>query len=150
MTQKVYQLAFDPGMVGCGYAIWENNKWLKAGTIIPKGGDHLTKLKGLREELTELYWDLLGNPASYVGKVIIEDWEKRIPRHRIATMLKCSEGRGVIVSVTSRFCTNISFVNKHQAPKAEAQMLAKINGVSGSNHTLDAYHLGILGGFGLG
>ncbi len=92
MNKISYQLAFDPGMVGCGYAIWENDKWFKAGTIIPKGRDHLTKLKGLQEELTELYGGLLSDPESYVGKVIIEDWEKRIPRHRIATMLKCSEG----------------------------------------------------------
>ena len=149
MTETSYQIAFDPGMVGCGYSAWKNDKWFKAGTIIPKGGDYFTKLRNLQEKLTELYLGLLNEPGSYVSKIIIEDWERYIPRHRIATMLKCSEGRGVLVSISSMFCKNISFVNKHQAPKSEAKWLAKKNGVTGSNHALDAYYLGILGGFGL-
>ena len=147
MTEIAYQIAFDPGITGVGYSIWENTKWIRAGTIRPKHGAYLAKLTDLREKLTQLYLELLIEPESFVGRVIIEDWEKFIPRHRIATMLKCSEGRGVIVSVSSGFCKNISFVNKHQAPKKEAQMLARKNGVKGSNHALDAYYLGILGGF---
>ncbi len=128
MTEIAYQVAFDPGITGVGYSIWQNCKWIRAGTIRPKHGDYLAKLAELRDRLTQLYLDLLIEPGSFVERVIIEDWEKFIPRHRIATMLKCSEGRGVIVSVSSGFCKNISFVNKHQAPKREAQMLARKTG----------------------
>ncbi|MFH0960915.1 MAG: hypothetical protein V1897_19700 [Pseudomonadota bacterium] len=150
MTKITYQIAFDPGITGVGYSIWQNTKWIRAGTIKPKHGAYLTKLTDLREKLTQLYFELLIEPESSIERVIIEDWEKFIPRHRIATMLKCSEGRGVIVSVSSGFCKDISLVNKHQAPKKEAQVLARKDGVKGSNHALDAYYLGMLGGFGLG
>lgn len=147
MTEKPYKIAFDPGMMGCGYSVWQNSKWLKVGTIIPKGCDHLTKLKDLQEKLTAFYIDLLNEPNSSIGRVIIEEWERFIPRIKIASMLKSAEGRGVLISVTSLFCKDICFLNKKQASKREAQWLAKVNGVSGSNHALDAYYLGILGGF---
>lgn len=150
MTENSYQIAFDPGMVGCGYSTWQNNKWSGVGTIIPKGQDHLTKLKNLQEKLTEFYVNLLSEPGSVVSRVIIEEWERFIPRIKIATMLKSAEGRGVLISVTSLFCKDICFVNKKQASKKEAQWLAKVKGVTGSNHALDAYYLGILGGFELG
>ncbi|MGC8605717.1 MAG: hypothetical protein ACP5VS_18795 [Desulfomonilaceae bacterium] len=150
MTKKPYQIAFDPGTMGCGYSIWQNNKWLKAETIIPKGQDHLAKLRDLQEKLTEFYMNLLNEPGSVVSRVIIEEWERFIPRFKVTAMLKSAEGRGVLISVTSLFCKDICFVNKQQASKREAQWLAKKNGVIGSSHALDAYYLGILGGFGLG
>lgn len=148
--QTMYQIAFDPGMIGCGYSVWENGLWLKTGTLIPKGGDHLSKLQDLQEKLLELYTKLLQDKIAYVGRVIIEDWQKSTPQFRVAGMLKCAEGRGVVVAVSTRFCKNINFLNKSNAPKTEAQWLAMKHGVDGSEHALDAYHLGILGGFSRG
>ena len=150
MTDTSYQIAFDPGMVGSGYAVWQNQKWLKNGTIIPKGFDHLTKLIDLSQKLLVFYTDLLRAANGFVSKAIIEEWVKHIPRFKIATMLKSAEGRGVIVSVTSGYCRDICFLSKNQASKTEAQAVAKQHGVIGSKHAIDAYHLGILGGFGLG
>jgi hypothetical protein len=147
MPTKLYQIAFDPGMTGCGYSVWQNRQWLKTGTIIPKGHEHLTKLINLQEKLTEFFINLLSEPNSLVVKVVIEEWERFIPRFKVATMLKSAEGRGVLISVASLFCQDICFVNKRRAPKHEAQWLATANQVSGSSHALDAYYLGILGGF---
>ena len=71
MTDTSYQIAFDPGMVGSGYAVWQNQKWLKNGTIIPKGFDHLTKLIDLSQKLLVFYTDLLSAANGFVSKVFL-------------------------------------------------------------------------------
>ena len=88
MTEIAYQIAFDPGISGVGYSIWENTKWIRAGTIRPKHGAYLAKLTDLREKLTNLYLELLIEPESFVGRVIIEDWEKFTCLHTLLSRPK--------------------------------------------------------------
>ena len=147
-SRNNYQIAFDPGMTGCGYSIWNNGIWQCVGTITPRGSDHLSKLKDLQVKATDFFTLLLADPPGVVERIAIEEWEGYFPRFKVATMLKSAEGRGLLISVCYRFCDDIRFVSKGKTKKDQAQMIALRSGIKGSAHAIDSFHLGLLAGFG--
>jgi hypothetical protein len=61
--------------------------------------------------------------------------------------MRCAEARGIIIAVSFDYAVGVSYISKGTKGKAEAQMIAKNRGVEGSEHAVDALHLGILAGF---
>jgi hypothetical protein len=144
-----YRIAIDPGMSGVGFAVWNHGHFVKVATISPKGPDHLAKLKDLQVKLNKFYLGLLaeGGPGSFIEIIVIEEWEKFIPRCKVSSMLKSAEGRGLLIGVSCSYCDDIRFIGKGKVGKGEAQMLAQHAGINGSAHARDAAHLGLLAGF---
>jgi len=147
MMRNLYQISVDPGMTGVGFAVWKNLRFSSVATLKPKGKDHLAKLMSLQVQLNAFYLGVLSQPESSIETIVIESWERFIPKFKVATMMKSAEGRGVLIAVSMCYCQDIRFISKGKTKKGEAQMVAEHAGITGSAHAKDAYHLGMLAGF---
>lgn len=144
-----FQISFDPGMSGVGIAVWQNGVFSGLFTLRPKGKTHLEKLVDLKQQLNKFYLsDVLYAPGSEIDEIVFESWERYLPRFKVASMMKSAEGRGLLIGVSLNYCDNIRYVSKGKTKKDEAQFLAQCANIEGSSHAKDAYHLGLLAGFG--
>ena len=140
-----YDLAIDPGSVGTGVAVFRNGRIMEIATIWPKGKDRIKKLLSLRDQYRGLLIKLGDSGA--IARIAVEEWHKHISKEKTYGIMKCAEARGVIIAVSLDYAGVVSYISKGTKPKIEAVMIAKSRGCEGSEHAIDALHLGILAGF---
>jgi len=138
-------LAIDPGSVGTGFAVFKEGRFCECGTVWPKGKNRIDKLLSLKQ----LYHQLLTrlDTETELLHVAVESWQKHVSGSKTYGMMLCSEARGLLVCVSLEFTTLVTYISKGNTPKSEALLLARARGCAGSEHAVDAVHLGILAGF---
>ena len=140
-----YDRAIDPGSVGTGVAIFRDGRIMEICTIWPKGKDRIKKLLSLKTQYDDLLKKLSGSGT--IARIAVEEWYKHIAGAKTYGIMKCAEARGVLIAVSLDYAGVVSYISKGTKAKAEAVMVAKSRGCEGSEHAIDALHLGILAGF---
>jgi Holliday junction resolvasome RuvABC endonuclease subunit len=143
----MYQIAIDPGLTGTGYAVFIDGRVHETGTIYPKGDTMTSRLGTLRRVLSEVYGRLVAERGERPSEITIEEWHRHYDRVKFHSMVKCAEARGIILGVSLEYCEHVRYLSKGSTGKQEAELLAKICKIDGSEHAKDALHLGILAGY---
>lgn len=143
----MYQIAIDPGLSGTGYCVFVDGRVHEVGTLHPKGSTASGRLSNLSDSLRATYNRLRNELGEFPKEITIEEWHQRFERYKFASMVKCAEARGVIMAVSFEYTDTVKYISKGKAKKEEAEMLAKMLCVEGSEHAKDALHLGVLAGY---
>lgn len=161
-----YNISADPGL-HTGIAVWgRKGDLVKTFTLHAPPGLGQKRKDGSRRVLSETQRIILlgeiierafielyeSAPTDFtpIHNVRIEAFVNYNFRSKTGDMNLCSQARGIVSWIASRYAVDVDEISKGRAPKSDADWLAKKYGIpmnEAKEHERDAVHLGVLCGF---
>ncbi len=142
-----YNVSLDPSLNRTGFCVWdEEGKLVDKGVLrTNKDSDELEKALELVKKFNDLCdkWVEKGE----INTVAVEKWQKHTNRAIMLSMMKCALSKGLLIAI-GRLYGDVIEVSKGSIKKEESKLLAASHGVKGAKDMIDAWHLGMIAGFG--
>lgn len=158
-----YNISIDPGTNNTGICVWSGGKVVQGLQCLKKNPftvyakkeeAFLGKLLAIKRALVSLCDSLRSEPGNFgtIKSIAIEEFEgfhtavdKRAFNKK--AMIMCGQIAGMLLSVSDDWAEETIHISKRFVRKNESARLADFLGVTGSEHALDAFYIGVCAGF---